>query len=502
MRIRPTIQITLALVLLTSVVLLTVDLVFGVFPEPDQHLAQQRKAFAESLATQVTVLLQRGDHQGLALTLERLRTQDPGIRSLAVRRSDDTLLVQVGDHKAAWRGLQGERSTLTHLLVPLSVGSARWGSFELTYVPDQRSALRRTLEHPLWLTLLAVALLGALVYWVYLRRALNHLDPTAVIPERVKVVFDVMTEGIVVLDGRGRVLLANRAFRALPDDQSSDPVGKSLSELPWLAAGLPVDPAQHPWIRAMREAAPVRGYAVKVAAARQHVVVNCAPIAGARGSVRGCIASFDDLTALHLANERLSATLAELRASRDEIQQKNVELEHVAAHDTLSGCLTRGAFFERIARARDQARREGTALTCLALDIDRFKSVNDRFGHSVGDRVIREVGAALLASVRATDIVGRYGGDEFFTGMPGCNLDEAAAIAEKVRQAVEQRCNVSLSDIAGLQVTVSIGIATLRDDDASLASLIEQADHALYAAKSGGRNQVARAAPPRQTVNG
>src|SRR4249920_3581878 len=140
MRIRPTVQITFGLVMLTSAILLVVDLLFGVFPDPDLQVIQMRKAFAESAAAQVGVFLERGDQKTLALALERMREHDPSIRSIAVRRVDRTLLAQAGDHKKAWSELNGDRSTPTELLVPLSSGSARWGSFEITYLPDQRSA--------------------------------------------------------------------------------------------------------------------------------------------------------------------------------------------------------------------------------------------------------------------------------------------------------------------------------------------------------------------------
>jgi diguanylate cyclase (GGDEF)-like protein len=203
-----------------------------------------------------------------------------------------------------------------------------------------------------------------------------------------------------------------------------------------------------------------------------------------------------------MANERLSDALAELRTSRDEIAQKNVELEHMATHDVLTGCLSRGAFFERMTQAREDARRTGRPLSCLALDIDKFKSVNDGFGHAVGDRVIQEVGRTLVSSLRTADVVGRYGGDEFFIGMPGCDSQEGLAIADKLRRAIAERCRASLSDIAGLRVTVSIGVATFRGGDGTLAELIERADQALYDAKSDGRNRVAAAAGSRQTVEG
>jgi diguanylate cyclase (GGDEF)-like protein len=244
----------------------------------------------------------------------------------------------------------------------------------------------------------------------------------------------------------------------------------------------------------MHQGTPVMGVAIEVApsaGARRKLVVNCAPICDARGLVRGCIATFADLTALHLANERLTQTLTELCASRDEVEQKNVELEHLATHDPLTGCLTRRALFDRLARAREDAGRTGTPLSCLALDIDQFKSVNDRFGHVVGDRVVEEVGKTLAASLRTTDIVGRYGGDEFFVGMPGCDVDHARALAEKVRRSVTQHCGASFP---GLRVTVSIGVAAMSGAEKSVAALIEHADQALYAAKSSGRNRVKTAA--------
>jgi len=505
MRVRPTVQITFGLVVLTSTILLLMDLLFGVFPDPDVQTMDQRKAFAESAAIQVALLVERGDYKTLALALERMREHDPSIRSLAVRKADRTVLAQAGDHDKAWSNPDAEQSTPTELLVTLSTSNRRWGNFEIVYAADERSALERALAHPLSITLLGIALLGTLAYWQYIRRALVNLDPRAVIPERVTLAFDIMTEGVVVLDKRGRVLLANRAFRALCGEGSSDIVGKQLSTLPWLAAGLPSDPAGYPWTRAICGAKPVMGFAIEVtpaSGAAKKLVVNCAPITDPRGVARGCVATFDDLTAVHLANERLSRALAELHASRDEIAEKNIALERLASHDSLTGCLTRRAFFERMSQAREDARRSGKPLSCLALDIDQFKSVNDRFGHAVGDRVIQEVGGVLISSLRAADIVGRYGGDEFFVGMPGCDIEQGVAIAEKLRSSIEERCRATFSDIATLRVTVSVGVATLRDGESTLADLIEQADKALYQAKSSGRNRVEAAAPVRQIASG
>jgi diguanylate cyclase (GGDEF)-like protein len=492
-RIPPTLQITLALVFLSCALLIIANLLFGVFTAPETALDAQRKAFGESLAAQAAAILRTGEGHALEAALESVHRQDPGIRSLAVRRADRSIVVQSGDHAQAWAERAAASATATRLEVPLLKGSERWGSFEMTYFPDQRTPLWRVLGHPLWITLLFAAAAGTAVYWIYLRRALIHLDPTSVIPERVRLAFDVMAEGVAVLDRRGRILLANRAFRSLALDGASDPTGKPLAALAWLAPRLTGDSADLPWARAMREATPVMGHPLEIRARApaRKLSVNSAPVLDAQGSVRGCLVTFDDLTELHLANERLFQTLAELRASKEEIQQKNTELEHLATHDALSGCLSRRAFLDRMEHAREDARRSGTALSCFVLDIDHFKSINDTYGHVVGDRVIQEVGAQLRTFLRATDLVARFGGDEFLAGMPGCELEEATAVAGKIGQAIAARFGPGAQ---GPQVTVSIGVASLEHGDAQLTDLIQQADQALYDAKSLGRNRVAKAA--------
>jgi diguanylate cyclase (GGDEF)-like protein len=235
-------------------------------------------------------------------------------------------------------------------------------------------------------------------------------------------------------------------------------------------------------MQTLHDGKPVMDLAIEVTPssdAKKKLVINCAPISDPRGAVRGCVVTFDDLTQVHLANERLQAALT--------------ELDRLASHDSLTGCLTRRAFFERMGQAREEAIRNRKPLSCLALDIDQFKSVNDRFGHVLGDKVVQEVGGLLVSSLRAADIVGRYGGDEFFVGMPGCEHEQAIAIADKLRLAIKERCDAALGDVKRLHVTVSIGVATLNDSHSALADLIEHADKALYEAKSSGRNRVAAA---------
>jgi two-component system cell cycle response regulator len=160
----------------------------------------------------------------------------------------------------------------------------------------------------------------------------------------------------------------------------------------------------------------------------------------------------------------------------------------LAVTDPLTGLRNRRYMEAHLRRMVEQARETGAALSMLAFDLDRFKSVNDRHGHAAGDAVLAEFAKRLLANTRSVDLVARIGGEEFVVAMPDANLDDARAAAERVRQAVE---NPDFeAERKRIPVTVSVGVAALRPDDADGASLLARADSALFIAKSAGRNRV------------
>lgn len=494
-RIGPTLQITLGLVFLTNFLIVIANAVFNVLPDGTSQMMKVRKSVSEGMAVQVATLMQSTDRHALERSLNALRQRSHEVRSIAVRRADQRLVAEAGDHENAWSEPRDDRSTLTHVVVPLSFGAERWGTFEMTYFPDPRNAFRRALTEPLSITILFVSLGGLFVYWLYMRRALLQLDPSAVIPERVRLAYDVMTEAVVLLDARGRILLANNAFRALHGNDSQDLTGARLSTLKWLAEGLPDDPRRHPWMQTVLDSAPTMGHALEVVTASgtsRKLIINCAPIADPGGAVRGCMVTMNDVTELHRSNERLRETLVELAVSRDELTQKNEELERLATRDPLTGCLNRRAFFEQIEPSLKEARQNGAPFSCLMLDIDRFKSVNDTYGHATGDRVIQEVAKKLVTASRTKDLICRYGGEEFCVALPNADLAQASVVAERIRHAIEQQCGPAIREIPGFHVTVSLGVATL-DDTSSVVQTIEAADQALYRAKRGGRNRVCQA---------
>jgi len=160
------------------------------------------------------------------------------------------------------------------------------------------------------------------------------------------------------------------------------------------------------------------------------------------------------------------------------------EFEQLSITDPLTGLLNRRYIEERLAEEINRAGRSSGPLSFLMLDVDEFKSYNDRFGHPAGDEALRIVGAVLKDAVRGADVAARYGGEEFSILLPETTNSEARVIAERIRQNVDQ------AEFPNRKVTVSIGIATYSESLKTAVELVDAADKALYRAKEEGRNNV------------
>jgi diguanylate cyclase (GGDEF)-like protein len=165
------------------------------------------------------------------------------------------------------------------------------------------------------------------------------------------------------------------------------------------------------------------------------------------------------------------------------------EIYHLSITDNLTGIANQRALRDELAREFSRARRHALPTSFLMIDIDRFKEVNDGYGHLAGDAVLARVASAAQAATRDGDTVARYGGEEIAVLLPQTELAEAAAVGERIRQAIE----ALVTEYRGLAigVTVSVGCAALGPEDTDLDDLVERADTKLYEAKSAGRNRVA-----------
>jgi diguanylate cyclase (GGDEF)-like protein len=186
-------------------------------------------------------------------------------------------------------------------------------------------------------------------------------------------------------------------------------------------------------------------------------------------------------------NNRLTQAL---RRSNQQLAVSKRQLEKLSTTDPLTGCFNRRELQRRLDEEIRRSGRAGTALSCLCIDIDHFKEVNDTFGHPSGDEVLRRVAVSLGGRIRSTDCLCRSGGEEFTLLLSCCNATAAIAMAEQLRLAIAA---VEIPTAAGMiSVTISLGVTGYRPGRDDAESLLSRADRALYQAKALGRNRVER----------
>ena len=162
----------------------------------------------------------------------------------------------------------------------------------------------------------------------------------------------------------------------------------------------------------------------------------------------------------------------------------------LSRRESLTGCFNRRAFYELFPREVERARRLGHGVAVVFLDIDHFKSINDRHGHEAGDRVLQQLSARLRGTIRETDLLFRWGGEEFVILLPHTGTGEGAALGERIRAAVAGRPFAAGDSHPVVAVTVSVGIAGTGEKSADPDALLARADAACYRAKEAGRNRV------------
>jgi diguanylate cyclase (GGDEF)-like protein/PAS domain S-box-containing protein len=290
--------------------------------------------------------------------------------------------------------------------------------------------------------------------------------------ERYRAVVSALEEGILLVSRERRLLACNAAAEQILGCTSAD-IAERLSSGDGFSGvdldGVPLGPSALPLVRTLDSGQPETARALALDrddGTRVWVSMNARPLFHV-GETQpfAVVASFADITEQRCAEERL---------------------QHQAFHDALTGLPNRALFVDRLTHALAQARRRGESLAVAYLDLDRFKFVNDTLGHEAGDRLLCDIGRRLMQCARQSDTVARMGGDEFMVILPGIkDRAQAAAAARRMLDALRPALVV---DGHELRVSASIGVTLFPHDGDDVATLMRNADRAMYSAKERGKN--------------
>ncbi|MFL5327545.1 MAG: diguanylate cyclase [Gemmataceae bacterium] len=474
-----------------AVSVLTLAYGIGIVPDPEAQALRGRANLAQALGLQAASSVQNHDFTQYEAFLKPVLESNEELLSGGLRDITGELVVDLGGHADRWVD-PGEKSNASFIALEIQYNDSPWGRAEFAFEPTAQPVLGGLIPTGPMGRLFAFfgaacfAAFGAYL-WYILGRVLSDSDHA--IPHRVRQALDTLAEGVLILDRSRRIAHANEAFARFTNHQTGDLIGRKVTELGWgpPKGGSSSDPL--PWDKAVRECVSQVGVPIVFKGGQQRELVlsvNAAPILADDGSCRGALATFDDMTELERKNSSLQELLAKLKNSRAEIHRQNQELKLLATRDPLTLCLNRRAFFAELNPLYEQAGRSGAALSCVMIDVDRFKQINDRYGHPAGDKVLYQVAELLRGRSRNTDLVCRYGGEEFAMILPQTDLDGAQIIAERVRIALAE------TPISGVPVTASFGVSAIQLGPNGPQGLLDQSDKALYAAKRTGRNKVVR----------
>ena len=224
------------------------------------------------------------------------------------------------------------------------------------------------------------------------------LDTSKAVPRRVRNTLDTIVGGVVILDPKGRVMMANDAFLEYTHQSREQLVGSTLDSLPFQ-----VRDGATPWSIALHQGERRSGVYTELQAKHGETktfVVNASPIIGSKSELAGALVSFDDVTTLETQKQSLIAAMAELQSSKEQIQQQNRRLQELASKDALTGCFNRRMLMEHLESKWIDYLRLQKSVNVVMLDVDHFKKLNDNFGHAVGDEVLKDVARVLRESWR------------------------------------------------------------------------------------------------------
>lgn len=339
------------------------------------------------------------------------------------------------------------------------------------------------LQQPPWLWALAISaatVLLHLLWWRYTRRRAarrfkdsRQKNPLHGSEQAVLTIIDQLPARISQFDRRERVLYANRYCGTVYGCEPAALLGRTIREVRGEKAYASIKPHIE---RVMRGEYVRFDHSLEVAGQVRYYQQDYVPDLAPDGSVRGFFSISFEITDRHRTEQ---------------------QLDRLARTDALTGLINRREFEHRLSGAMGRSRRTGKTMALMFLDIDYFKSINDNLGHAAGDEVLKIFGQRLLESVRETDTVARFAGDEFVVILESMtHRDDAVLVAQKIIESA--RDPFQLADCMH-QFSVSLGLAYYQGPGQAAEALLAEADGALYAAKDAGRNTWRMAAAPEPT---
>ena len=488
----PAMRISFALTLLTSCMLFGAEFL-GFTPKEEKFLLDARKKISESLAIQFSLLDPVNDVKELQELTSYIVKLSPEIVSAGIRQQSGELTFQSPNHEEIWRESDGQYASSTQVIVPIKKNNVLWGAIEFQFDPFKNYSLLNFFEKSIFKTFIFFIVIGFFTYLIFILRILRELDPSSVVPDRVNTAFDTLSEGVIIIDKNEHILLSNRAFSTIMGQDQATLIGKKISELPWEKLLTKKSDIEFPWSKVLSDNEDCTGTQLILntpSGKKVRLVVNASAINAQSDKVDGVMITLDDITLLERRNSKLQAIVQKLKKTQIQVKQQNKELSYLATHDPLTGCLNRRSFSEKFDIQFDSARKFNTELSCIMVDLDKFKLVNDNYGHAIGDEVIKLLASVLKACTRDEDVVGRYGGEEFCILLLGMSAEKAMIVAERIRSQVKIESAKRFEN--GPHVAASLGVADMLDNPESVADLNNKADEALYAAKESGRDQVVR----------